>query len=307
MPNDFWSSVRTASSCTRTPNTIMPQTLLSTLALTLLALTACGGEARGAATVDAAATETKVLSKPANYNLVWADEFSSDGFPDASKWLHETGRNKEGWYNNEKQYYSGPRLENAQVRDGLLRITARKESRSDQSDWGGQTYSSTRLATLGRRDWTYGFFDIRAKLPCGKGTWPAIWMVGSQGDWPAGGEIDIMEWVGSRPDRVFSTVHTAAGSGGNGRGADTAIADACKAFHNYQMHWTAKEISFAVDGRVHFSYLNPGTGAAAWPFDAPQFMILNVAIGGDLGGPVDDSIFPVQMEIDYVRVYQKTQ
>jgi beta-glucanase (GH16 family) len=276
-------------------------------------LTACGGAGGGTTVAPAApvvpapepAPTTMVL--PSDYVLVWADEFATDGLPDAAKWVHETSRNKAGWYNNEKQYYSAARLENARVHDGMLSITARKESRSDQPDWGGQTYSSARLATVGKQDWTYGFFEVRAKLPCGKGTWPAIWMLGSQGAWPAGGELDIMEWVGSRPERVFSTVHTTAGSGGNGRGADAVTADACTAFHNYQMHWTAQQINFAIDGKVHFTYNNPGTGVAAWPFDAPQFMILNVAIGGDLGGAVDDTIFPVQMDVEYVRVYQKSQ
>jgi beta-glucanase (GH16 family) len=267
-----------------------------------LALTACSGVGG----VSSMTTTPTTIAVPADHVLVWSDEFDKDGYPDATKWVHETGRNKEGWYNNEKQYYSGPRLENARVHDGVLTITARKEARSDQADWGGQAYSSTRLATLGKKDWTYGFFDIRAKLPCGVGTWPAIWMVGSQGAWPAGGELDIMEWVGSKPERMFSTVHTTSGSGGNGKGADAPVADACNTFHNYQMHWTAQQVIFAVDGKVHFIYKNPGTGVDAWPFDAPQFMILNVAIGGDLGGMVDDAIFPVQMDIEYVRVYQKT-
>lgn len=291
-------------------------TLLSSTPLWfgLLALTACGGAGGStpasnpvpAMPTPMIATPT-TIAIPSDHVLVWSDEFAGNGLPDATKWVHETGRNKQGWYNNEKQYYSGPRLENARIHDGVLTIVARKEARSDQADWGGQPYSSTRLATLGRRDWTYGFFDIRAKLPCGKGTWPAIWMVGSQGEWPAGGELDIMEWVGSRPERMFSTVHTTAGSGGNGKGADTPINDACNSFHNYQMLWTAQQVTFAVDGKVHFTYNNPGTGVAAWPFDAPQFMILNVAIGGDLGGAVDDNIFPVQMDVDYVRVYQKSK
>lgn len=288
--------------------------LLSTLFTCLAALTliACSGvgsispakPAASASTLTMTTTST-TLTLPSDHVLVWSDEFENDGFPDATKWVHETGRNKEGWYNNEKQYYSGPRLENARVQGGVLTITARKEARSDQADWGGQAYSSTRLATLGKKDWTYGFFDIRAKLPCGKGTWPAIWMLGSQGAWPAGGELDIMEWVGSKPERMFSTVHTTSGSGGNGKGADTSIVDACNSFHNFQMYWTAQQIIFAVDGKVHFIYKNPGTGLDAWPFDAPQFMILNVAIGGDLGGAVDDAIFPVLMEVEHVRIYQK--
>lgn len=287
----------------------MSRLLSSTLCLALLTLSACGGVGGGAAEPAAPAPMTPTptsLTLPFDHVLVWSDEFANDGLPDATKWVHETGRNKEGWYNNEKQYYSSPRLENARVHDGVLTITARKESRSNQPDWGGQAYSSTRLATLGKKDWTYGFFDIRAKLPCGKGTWPAIWMLGSgTGNWPAQGELDIMEWVGSRPERMFSTVHTTSGSGGNGKGADAPVVDACNAFHNYQMYWTAQQIVFAVDGKVHFTYKNPGTGVDAWPFDAPQFMILNVAIGGDLGGAVDDTIFPVQMDVEYVRVYQK--
>ncbi|OYU45078.1 MAG: glycoside hydrolase [Burkholderiales bacterium PBB4] len=283
----------------------------STTWLSLLTLSACGGAGGSTAATPqpiapvAQTATAATLAIPADHVLVWSDEFSSDGLPDATKWVHETGRNKEGWYNNEKQYYSSPRLENARVQNGILTITARKEARSDQSDWGGQAYSSTRLATLGKKDWTYGFFEIRAKLPCGKGTWPAIWMLGSQGTWPAQGELDIMEWVGSRPERMFSTVHTTSGSGGNGKGADAPVSDACNTFHNYQMHWTPQQIVFAVDGKVHFTYKNPGTGVDAWPFDAPQFMILNVAVGGDLGGAVDDTIFPVQMNVDYVRVYQK--
>lgn len=276
------------------------------LALAVVAFTACGGTTAGTSAPAAVAPAT-TLTVPQNYTLVWADEFSGEGVPDPASWVHETARNKEGWYNNEKQYYSAPRPENAKVSGGVLTITARKEARRDQADWGGQNYSSARLATIGKKEWTYGFFEIRAKLSCGKGAWPAIWMLGSKGEWPAVGELDIMEWIGHRPDRVFSTVHTAAGSGGNGKGADTAISNACTTFHNYQMHWTPQSVQFAVDGKIHFTYANPGTGVAAWPFDAPQFMILNIAIGGDLGGAVDDGMFPTQMVVDYVRVYQKTK
>ena len=130
-------------------------------------------------------------------------------------------------------------------------------------------------------------------------------MLGSQGGWPAGGELDILEHVGHEPERMFSTVHTAAGSGGHGAGAARPLPTACSAWHRYQMHWTPQSIRFGVDGVSHFEYRNPGTGADRWPFDAPQFLILNLAIGGDLGGAVDDSIFPRQLAVDYVRVYQR--
>lgn len=253
-----------------------------------------------------AETAPAAMAVPAGYRLVWSDDFNGEGVPDASKWSSDTGRNREGWHNHERQYYSRDRTQNAEQRDGRLVITARKESLSSAADWGRQRYTSARLITRGKAEWTYGFFEIRARLACGKGTWPAIWMLGSQGDWPAGGELDIMEHIGHQPGRVFSTVHTAGGSGGSGKGAATQVSDACTAFHDYQMHWTRQGIRFGVDGVVHFEYRNPGTGSVRWPFDAPQFLILNVAIGGDLGGKVDDSIFPVRMEVEHVHVYQQT-
>ncbi len=238
---------------------------------------------------------------PAGYVLVWSDEFNTDGVPDATRWDFDTGRNREGWHNNERQYYSRARPENAVVSNGRLRITARLEALRSAPDWGGQRYTSARLLTRGKADWTYGFFEVRAKLPCGRGTWPAIWTLGSGGVWPDDGEVDIMEQVGSNPNRVFGTVHTKI-SGGTGTGAAVQIADACTAFHNDQLHWTADAISIGIDGVEHYRYVNPRAGASAWPFDAPQFLLLNLAIGGDLGGSVDDSIFPVVMEIDHVRV-----
>jgi beta-glucanase (GH16 family) len=241
---------------------------------------------------------------PAGYTLAWSDEFDTPGQPDARNWVADTGRNREGWYNNELQYYASGRLENAAVRDGMLVITARREELRDAPDWGGQRYTSSRLITRGRAEWTYGFFEVRAKMPCGRGTWPAIWMLGTGGRWPQDGEMDILEHTGREPERVFSTVHTSAGSGGSGRGDGRTLTTACTGFHNYQMLWKPDRLVFSVDGVEHFTYLNPGTGTAAWPFDAPQFMILNIAVGGDLGGPVDDTIFPRELQIEHVRVWQ---
>ncbi|MDT7838135.1 glycoside hydrolase family 16 protein [Aquabacterium sp. OR-4] len=279
--------------------------------LALGALAACGGGTATAADAVAAGTPAATdaalaepLRPPAGHSLVWADEFDRDGLPDPRRWAYDTGMNKQGWHNREQQYYSGPRADNAEVRAGRLVITARLEERRDQADWGGQRYSSTRLVTLGRQDWTYGFFEVRAKLPCGLGTWPAIWMLNSALDWPAGGELDIMEQVGREPAKVFSTIHTAAGHGGNGSGNAIQVPDACSAFHNYQMLWTPTELRFGMDGKTHHIVRNDGSGRARWPFDRPQFLILNIAVGGDLGGPVDDRAFPVRFEIEHVRVYQ---
>ena len=267
-------------------------------ALALMAVLAGPAGAQGAESAAPSAI-------PPGYRLVWSDEFKTDGHPDPGKWVYDTARNKPGWHNNELQYYTGARLQSARVQGGKLLITARKETLSSEPDWGGQRYTAARLLTRGKAEWTYGFFEVRAKMPCGKGTWPAIWMLGSGGRWPEDGELDILEHQGHRPNRVSSAVHMAAGHGGHAVGGATRLETACGAFHNYQMHWTPEKLYFSVDGMVHFHYANLKHGAASWPFDKPQFMILNIAIGGDLGGPVDDAIFPVTMEVEYLRVYQK--
>lgn len=246
--------------------------------------------------------------------LVWSDEFDSGDLPDARKWVHDTERNKLGWYNNELQYYAANRPENARVENGRLIITARQETLSSTSDWKDQTYTSARLITRGLASWTYGYFEVRAKLPCGLGTWPAIWMLGSGGTWPDDGEIDIMEQRGTSAAakrEVLGTLHTRAynwsgGTLGVARGAATPLPDACTNFNNYQMIWDANRIAIGVNGTHYFEFRNPNNGdRAQWPFDAPQFMILNLAIGGDLGGAVDNAALPAVMEVEYVRVYQR--
>lgn len=273
----------------------------------VLMLSACGGAGAGPAPASPAPTPAPLpLERPADHRLVWADEFDTPGLPDPGRWVYDIGLNKQGWHNAELQYYSAARAENSVVRDGRLVITARKEALRSQPDWGGQAYSSARLITQGRAAWTYGFFEVRARLPCGRGSWPAIWMLGVEGEWPASGELDILEQVGKEPERIFSTVHTPSGSGAHGQGDGRSLATACSAFHTYQMHWTPTEVRFGVDGELHYTYRNAGSGAAQWPFDRPQFLILNLAIGGHLGGPVDDAIFPIQFEVDYVRVYQRS-
>jgi beta-glucanase (GH16 family) len=249
---------------------------------------------------------------PKGYHLVWSDEFEVPGLPDPAKWGYDTDRNSDGWYNHELQYYSKARPENSRVANGKLEITARMEdlSAAGFDDWGGQRYSSARLVTAGKASWTRGFIEVRAKLPCGVGTWPAIWTLSAppQMQWPDDGEIDIMEHVGFDPGVVHATVHTGAYNHvrGNQKTTTTRIPDACKVFHRYQMHWTASRITIGVDDRNYYQYTNDGSGNAAWPFDSPQYLILNLAVGGDWGGQkgVDDATFPVTMEVDYVRVYE---
>lgn len=243
---------------------------------------------------------------PAGYKLVWQDEFDKPGLPDATKWNYDTEANATGWYNNELQYYAVAKLDYSQVKDGKLIITARKQALTQEPDYGGQAYTSARLITNGKASWTYGFFEIRAKMPCGKGTWPAIWTLGtSQAMWPANGEIDIMEHVGKEPTTIYGTIWTPSTEATWGDSGSIQINDACTNFHNYQMLWTATEISFAVDNKTYHRYYNNGQGASAWPFNAPQYLLLNLAIGGDMGGAVDDAIFPRSFEIEHVRIYQK--
>ena len=285
--------------------------------MVLAAMVGCGGGgadgaganalpvlAAPAAAASAPVTVAPLIAAPAGYVLVWADEFDVDGLPDPAKWDYDTDRNRLGWYNNELQYYARDRLENARVSGGRLLITARQESLGSLPDWGGQSYSSARLVTRGRASWTYGFIEIRAKLPCGVGTWPALWTLGTRGTWPLDGEIDILEQVGSNPTRIFGTIHTQQ-SGGTGTGGATQVADACSQFHNYQLRWTPDEIAIGVDGVTYYLGTNPRTGYNAWPFDFAQYLLLNIAIGGDLGGAVNDTIFPVTLEIDHVRVFQR--
>jgi beta-glucanase (GH16 family) len=251
------------------------------------------------------------MAVPEGATLVWADEFDRPGLPDPAKWAYDTAWNEQGWFNGEKQYYAAERPENARVEDGQLRITARAEALTGADDYGGQHYTSARLLTKGLAQWTTGFIEVRAKLACGRGTWPAIWMLGADdaAGWPGQGEIDIMEHVGWDPGVIHGTIHTTAYNHvmGTQVGAQTRVPDACTAFHTYQLDWSPERIVIGVDGRGYMRFENDGRGdPATWPFDKPQYLILNVAVGG-WGGEkgIDDGAFPATMAVDYVRVWQK--
>ncbi len=241
-----------------------------------------------------------------NWKLVWADEFDKNGLPDTTRWNYDTRGNSYGWGNNEAQWYTVARQENARIENGILKITAIKEPTQ------GKNYSSARLTTKNKGDWKYGKIEVRAKLPAGNGTWPAIWMLPTEykyGDWPKCGEIDIMEHVGFDPDTVFSTVHTGKFNHmiGTQVGKRTGLPTATTEFHVYTTEWDENEIRSYVDGKHYFAFKNNGEGFEEWPFDQPFHLILNLAIGGGLGGQkgIDDSKFPHTFEIDYVRIYQK--
>ena len=252
-------------------------------------------------------TKTVVVAptqRAVDWEKVWGDEFDGEGLPDASKWYYETGG--DGWGNGEQQYYTKNDTDNVRVRNGHLIIEARHES------YQGNEYTSARLNSEG--SWTYGRFVIRAKLPSGRGTWPAIWMLpdhntyGSQ-YWPDNGEIDVMEHVGYDPGVVHGTIHTEAFNhiDGTDRGGTVTVSNATSAFHTYAMEWTPTEIRVFADGQRYFTFRNREQyGWQEWPFDHPFHLLLNIAVGGSWGGAqgIDDTAFPAQMVIDYVRVYK---
>ncbi len=247
-------------------------------------------------------------SQSAFQKLVWADEFNYKGLPDSAKWSYDKGNGCPdicGWGNNELQFYTWNRPENARVENGSLIIETKKEN------YSGAAYTSARLVTKNKGDWKYGRIEIKAKLPAGKGLWPAIWMLPTNwvyGGWPNSGEIDIMENVGYLPDSVFSAIHTGAYNGmkGTQRVNGQLRKDLYNAFHVYAMEWTAEEIIFLIDGVKFHSFKNERSGTQAWPFDQEFHLLLNIAVGGNWGGKhgVDDKLFPQQLQVDYVRVYQ---
>lgn len=235
--------------------------------------------------------------------LVWSDEFNYTGLPDSAKWSYDTGAH--GWGNNEKQFYTKERLQNANVKNGVLNITVLKEN------YEGAGFTSARLVSKNKGDWTYGRFEIKAKMPKGRGLWPAIWMLPTDwkyGNWPVSGEIDIMEHVGYLPDSVFATVHTKAYNHINGtqKGTKTFRKDLSDTFHVYALDWNQNEIKIFIDSELYFIYKNENKTFGEWPFDQPFHLILNVAVGGNWGGKngIDENIFPQSMQIDWVRVYQ---
>jgi beta-glucanase (GH16 family) len=271
--------------------------LAAALFLLLLSTAACGGDS-AASPVTPSPTP---VSGPAGWSLVFADEFDAPGALDPAKWGYEIGYVR----NQEKQYYTS-RSENVRAEGGSLVIEGRKEA------YQGYGYTSASINTLGRFEFLYGRVEVRAKIPTGNGSWPAIWMLGTnrtQVGWPTCGEIDIMENVGFEPTRIHGTVHTAAYNHvqGTAKGASVTIANPWEDFHVYAMEWYPDHIDVFVDGQKYFTFRNEGTGSRAWPFDKPQYLLVNLAIGGSWGGQkgIDDSRFPTKYLVDYVRIYKQ--
>lgn len=245
-----------------------------------------------------------VFTEPLDYQLVWSDEFSTPGAPSGARWQYETGYRIR---NNEAQMYTAGL--NSSVENGNLII----ESRKEVYDVGGGTFAQYTSASMRpRTSWTYGRFEVRAKVPTGRGMWPAIWMLGdriSQVGWPACGEIDIMENVGYDPDVVIATVHTPAYYHVINTQRSNKISNARPQddFHIYSIEWTPEKIDFFFDRIKYFTFAKEANNNDVWPFDHPHHLKINTAVGGAWGGAqgIDDSIFPQRFYIDYVRVYQE--
>ena len=239
----------------------------------------------------------------AGYSLVWSDEFDGSRINDAN-WQFEAGNNN-GWGNNELEYYTN-RSQNAFVSQGNLVIEARKE------EYQASNYTSARMITKGNKEFTYGRVDIRAKLPKGKGIWPALWMLGSNissVSWPACGEIDIMELVGHEPNKVYGTLHwgaSAAVHDSKGAGYTLSSGSFDEAFHVYSLIWTADSLKVLLDNDIEvFKISRNEISTSAYPFDKSFFFIFNIAVGGNWpGSPDNTTVFPQRMVVDYIRVFQ---
>jgi hypothetical protein len=241
-----------------------------------------------------------------NPGLIWADEFDISGPIAADKWLAETvPPNNGSWFNAEQQHYTN-RTDNAFVSNGTLKIVAKKEVYTTSNST--KNYTSARLNS--KFSFTYGRIEVRAKLPAGGGTWPAIWTLGSNLNtigWPSCGEIDIMEHTGNNIGDVSSAIHTPSSNGNTVNVGRINIPDTTTEFHVYTVDWSAEKMDFFVDDTLFYTY-NPVTkNNATWPFDADQFILLNIAMGGTLGGNIAANFNEATMEIDYVRVYEQTE
>jgi beta-glucanase (GH16 family) len=250
---------------------------------------------------------TDTITIPEGWKLVWNDEFDGTSIDD-SKWSHEVNANGGG--NNELQYYVD-RRENSFIQDGKLVIKAIKETYTGTE--GTREYTSARMRTAGKGDWKYGRFEIRAKLPIGQGMWPAIWMLPTDweyGGWPASGEIDIMELIGHEPWRVYGTLHYGGSSDHQYSGSNYNLSAGLfsEDFHVFTLEWDATEMNWYVDGNHYLTktdWYSTGQPYPA-PFDKRFHILLNVAVGGNWPGyPDETTVFPAQMEVDYVRVFTR--
>jgi beta-glucanase (GH16 family) len=248
-------------------------------------------------------SDKSTKSSETKWELVWEDNFDKDGLPNPEIWGYEEGYIR----NREAQYYTKERPENARVENGMLVIEAR------QDNWEGKEITSASINTYGKKSMLYGRIEVKAKLPTGLGTWPAIWMLGDahkEGTrWPECGEIDIMENVGYEPDVIHANIHTKAYNHvkGTNKGNKISIEKPYENFNVYAVNWYEDHMDFYLNDELYFSFENEGTGNDVWPFDKPHYLLINLAIGGSWGGRqgLDKSILPQKYYIDYVKVYKQ--
>lgn len=245
---------------------------------------------------------TKVPFDTKKWKLVWSDEFNKDGLPDPKKWTYEEGYIRNG----EAQYYTKGRSENARIEKGRLIIEARLDN------WQGRKITSASLTTEGKQSFLYGRLEARAKVPTGRGTWPAFWTLGEnirQVGWPRCGELDILEYVGFDPNKVHANVHVDAYNHmkGNGRGNNLEAGRPWEVFNTYAVEWYEDRVEFFFNDTRYLVFRKESNDEAVWPFAKPHYAILNLAIGGGWGGAqgIDESLFPHRYEIEYVRYYRR--
>jgi len=238
-----------------------------------------------------------------DYELVWEDDFLFNGPPSSSRWGYDLGTGNNGWGNGESQFYTD-RPENIFVENGILNIIAKREN------FSGSQFTSSRIKTQDKFEFTYGKVEIKAKLPNGGGTWPALWMLGANFDqigWPSCGEIDIMEHVGNDEGRILAAIHTPSSFGNTFNKGSLPVEGVTTEFHIYEMEWTEDRIKFSVDGSTYYTYQPDFYNDETWPFYRDQFLIFNVAMGGALGGDIEAGFTESRMQVDYVKVYQEVQ
>ena len=244
-------------------------------------------------------TNTIVELKESERVLVWSDEFDGTTL-NLDNWTYELGDgcpNLCGWGNNELQEYTD---DNHRLENGMLIISAKKGSNSN--------YTSSRIITKGKKEFQYGRIEARVKVPSGAGMWPAFWALGNDietNSWPNCGEIDIVEYVGKNPGQIFTSVHTPSSYGNTVNSMITNVPNVEEDFHNYAVEWNENFIDFFFDDTRVYTYFVQTKNQNTWPFNKPFFLIINLAVGGNFGGPVaSDLVFPRDYFIDYVRVYQ---
>jgi beta-glucanase (GH16 family) len=246
--------------------------------------------------------------------MVWADEFDVDGLPDPAKWDYEEGFVR----NRELQYYTRARPENARVEGGVLVIEGRKERhknpryRAGSSRWAEEReyaeYTAASLVTRDRASWRYGRMEVRAKLPQGRGVWPAIWTLGvsiPEIGWPRCGEIDIMEFVGKEPGRVHANIHFAVDGEHRSNGGNLEVEEPFRDYHVYALEWDRDTMRFYFDQTLYHTFAIDQAGEGEDnPFRKSHYLLINLALGGSWGGDMDDAVLPQTYRIDYVRVYE---